>query len=314
MKRRRAFDRRQKEQQQKELERFKTKRMREIKPVLPDKLSGIPIWPYRWLRGGADRQDANEVTIEQSLLNLEESIAPMINKAIQNAQFHGIHLRQGVKNLANGDCAFETVLDSINTQTCFAETFPGTPAYWRNIWMSEIETIAYQGWNGGLTLEEWKHGFDILKQSGTYELTLGDLVPPGIAHCTKKNLLIFNTSPQAHSPVYVISAATFGGSANSDIPVCLAYDQAHYESLVPCSDSDIEKAVILSKQVLSGEYKLKMKDFNMFECKANNYQCKSSNYDSDFPPLAPKQEGLIKMKTNPKTNCKSEEKNMKIVF
>ena len=187
-----------------------------------DKLSGIPIWPYRRLRGGADRQDANEVTIEQSLLNLEESIAPMINKAIQNAQFHGIHLRQGVKNLANGDCAFETVLDSINTQTCFAETFPGTPAYWRNIWMSEIETIAYQGWNGGLTLEEWKHGFDMLKQSGTYELTLGDLVPPGIAHCTKKNLLIFNTSPQAHSPVYVISAATFGGSANSDIPVCLA--------------------------------------------------------------------------------------------
>ena len=154
-------------------------------------------------------------------------------------------------------------------------------------------------------MEQWKNGFEVLKQSGTYELTLGDLVPPGIAHCTKKNLLIFNTSPQAHSPVYVISAATFGGSANSDIPVCLAYDQAHYEALVPCSDSDIEKAVILSKQVLSGEYTLKMKDFTMFDCKANNYQCNSSNYDSDFPLLSPKQEGSSKMKTNPKTNCKS---------
>ena len=108
--------------------------------------------------------------------------------------------------------------------------------------------------NGGLSLEEWKDGFNVLKQPGTYEFTLGDLVPPGIAHCTRKNLLIFNTSPQAHSPVYVISAATFGGSANTDIPICLAYDQAHYESLVPSSQSDIEKTIILSKQVLGGEY------------------------------------------------------------
>ena len=63
MKRRRAFDRRQKEQQQRELERFKAKRTSEAKPVLPDKLNGIPIWPYRRLRGGADRQDANVVSI-----------------------------------------------------------------------------------------------------------------------------------------------------------------------------------------------------------------------------------------------------------
>ena len=169
--------------------------------------------------------------------------------------------------------------------------------------MSEIETIAYQGWNGGLTLEEWKNGFDILKQSGTYELTLGDLVPPGIAHCTKKNLLIFNTSPQAHCPVYLISAATFGGSANSDIPVCLAYDQAHYESLVPCSDSDIEKAVILSKQVQSGEYDLKMEDIPIFGCT----QSKSANYDFDFPPLASKGLTARKTRTQPKVNENSEE-------
>ena len=145
MKRRRAYDRRQKTQQQKKSELFKsvqsnfsrpnkrvckymTRKLKEIKPILPDRLIGIPIWPYR-LRGGADRQDTNEVTIEKSLLNLEESISPMIKKAIQNAHFHGIHLRQGVKNLANGDCAFESVLDSINTRACFGETYEGTPAY-----------------------------------------------------------------------------------------------------------------------------------------------------------------------------------------
>ena len=233
--------------------KHKTLKVRERKPIWPYKLNGVPIWPYR-LRGGADRQTSSNVTIEQSLINIEESISPMVERAIQNAEIHGINIHHGVRNLANGDCAFETVLDSINTRPCFGETFQGTPAYWRNKWMSEIEEIAFAEWNGGLSLEEWKDGFNVLKQHGTYEFTLGDLVPPGIAYCTRKNLLIFNTSPQAHSPVYVISAATFGGSANTDIPICLAYDQAHYESLVPSSQSDIEKTIILSKQVLGGEY------------------------------------------------------------
>jgi hypothetical protein len=165
---------------------------------------------------------------------------------------------------------------------------------WRNKWMSEIEEIAFAEWNGGLSLEEWKDGFNVLKQPGTYEFTLGDLVPPGIAHCTRKNLLIFNTSPQAHSPVYVISAATFGGSANTDIPICLAYDQAHYESLVPSSQSDIEKTIILSKQVLSGEYSLKMGNISIFECQLKKAEFTSAHYDNEFPPLASKQKEVNK--------------------
>ena len=132
--------------------------------------------------------------------------------------------------------------------------------------MTEIENSAFNEWNGGLSIEEWKSGFYLLKQSGTYEYTLGDLVPPGIAHCTRKNLLIFNTWQEAHSPVYVVSAASLlGRPANTDIPVCLAYDQSHYESLVPCSDEDIEKAVQLTKQVLSGEYSLRMNDIPLFD-------------------------------------------------
>jgi hypothetical protein len=156
--------------------KYKTLKVRESMLVWPYRLNGIPIWPYR-LRGGADKQATNEVNIEQSLLNLEESISPMVSRAIQNAEIHGIHLHHGVRNLANGDCAFETVLDSISTQTCFGETFEGTPAYWRNIWMTEIEKIAFNDWNGGMSIEEWKAGFEVLKRSGTYELALSDLVP-----------------------------------------------------------------------------------------------------------------------------------------
>ena len=240
-----------------------------------------PIWPCR-LRGGADSEKSDISTIAQALKNLDESISPMVTKAIANAEFHGIHLHQGVKNLANGDCIFESVIDSVNTRDCFEESFDGTPAELRNIWMSIIEKVAFEGWNLGMSVEEWKAGFDKLKQPGVYELTLGDLVPPGIAHCTRKNLLIFNTSPLAVSPIYVIAASTFGGCADTDIPVCLAYDQAHYESLVPSSDADIHKTVNLSQQFLHGRYSLKMEDIQVFR-QAN--QEIIENYDGHFPVL-----------------------------
>ena len=62
----------------------------------------------------------------------------------------------------------------------------GTPDYWRNVWMSTIENIAFKDWHGNLSLEEWKAEFEVLKRSGMYEVQLGDLVVPGIAHCTRK--------------------------------------------------------------------------------------------------------------------------------
>ena len=94
-------------------------------------------WPYR-LTGGADNEDDDKISIERYLENMKESISPMVNKAIENAEFHGIHLYHGVSNMANGNCAFESIIDSISTRTCFGETFEGTPDYWRNVWMTTI--------------------------------------------------------------------------------------------------------------------------------------------------------------------------------
>ena len=52
--------------------------------------------------------------------------------------------------------------------------------------MSKIEDIAFDDWNGGLSPEEWKAGFERLKLSGTYELALGDLVPAGLLTALEK--------------------------------------------------------------------------------------------------------------------------------
>ena len=56
-------------------------------------------WPVR-LRGGANNQQAMEI----------------VEKAIVNAKAHGINLHAGVQNLANGNCAFESIIDSMNTR------------------------------------------------------------------------------------------------------------------------------------------------------------------------------------------------------
>ena len=57
-------------------------------------------WPPR-LRGGSDIEEGKST--------------PMVNVAIQNAAGHGMNLHQGVPNLANGDCMFESVADNIST-------------------------------------------------------------------------------------------------------------------------------------------------------------------------------------------------------
>ena len=56
-----------------------------------------------------------------------EGSSMIVQKAVLNAKFHGINVHRGVENLANGNCAFETILDSINTRDCFGETLDGTP-------------------------------------------------------------------------------------------------------------------------------------------------------------------------------------------
>ena len=83
-----------------------------------------PVWPCR-LRGGADHEYSDISSIAQALKNLEDSINPMVTKAIENAEFHGIRLHQGISNLADGDCIFESVIDSVNTRDCFEESFDG---------------------------------------------------------------------------------------------------------------------------------------------------------------------------------------------
>ena len=98
---------------------------------------------------------------------------------------------------------------------------------------------------------------------GIYERGIfGDLMLPGIACGVRKILLIFNTNPQSpHDPIYVVDPRQFNMEADSAVPIILAYNQSHYESLHPCSDADIQATADLVVEYLDNRYRYSKKDF-----------------------------------------------------
>ena len=194
----------------------------------------------------------------------------MIEKAIANARAHNINVHTVSKTAGDGNCIFESVLNNINLRESFLESYDGTADHWRNVWMTEVEGRAYANWNCGLSEEEWLEEFHRLKSSRIYECMLGDLILLGVAHCIQKDILIFNTSTLAHSPIYVIQSSKLCGQLpNSEIPICLAYNQVHYESLIPTTSQDVEKTVSLKNQWLQGNYQKTFNDIPFFRLKSS---------------------------------------------
>jgi hypothetical protein len=76
------------------------------------------------------------------------TLIPMVHIALESAASHGINLHHGVPNLANGDCLFESIADNISTRPCFNETWSGSAAYNRKIWMENEEDLVF-GFSGG---------------------------------------------------------------------------------------------------------------------------------------------------------------------
>ena len=192
----------------------------------------------------------------------------MVQIAIDSAADHGINLHHGVSNLANGDCLFESVADNISTRACFNETWDGSAEFNRIVWMEEAEDLVLEFSGGaGRTEKVFRQEWAILKNSGTYEYELADFILVGIAHVTRKDILIFNTQVHgAFDPIFVVQASTLAGRpANTEDPVILAYNEVHYEGLVPNSENDRVKIAALKNRYLSNQYTLKKQDLPVFQ-------------------------------------------------
>ena len=220
----------------------------------------------------------------------------LIKSAIQSANKHGICLVEGKVNDADGNCAFDAVINNVNNRKCFHEKLLLSSTTYRQIWVTELEqeSANYPRLGAGFSLEEREENWNHLKQSGVYEVEFfGDLVIHAIAKGCKKNILIFNTSVDAADPIYVIRAGEFGGYVDSDIPVVIGYNQVHYESLHPVTEADIKKTKDLVNSYISGNYQFGKKDIEfLISCTSVENQIKdsaqskfSSSYDMNFPTI-----------------------------
>ena len=181
----------------------------------------------------------------------------MVRRAIASAKKHGISLEVGKINAADGNCSFDAVLHNINERSCFLEKLPLSSTTYRQIWVTELEnqSAKYPTLGAGFTEEERQENWNLLKQSGVYEVEFfGDLVMHAIAKGCNKNILIFNTDARAADPIYVIRPEKFGGYADSENPVVVCYNQVHYESLHPVTQDDIERTKILVNEYIAGNY------------------------------------------------------------
>ena len=128
----------------------------------------------------------------------------LVTRAIQSGKKHGISLVEGKLNAADGNCAFDAVLNNINERQCFPDKLLLSSVIYRQIWVTELEmeSSKYPRLGAGYSNEEREEHWNHLKQSGVYEVDFfGDLVIHSIAKGCNKNILIFNTSVEAADPI-----------------------------------------------------------------------------------------------------------------
>ena len=181
----------------------------------------------------------------------------IVRRAILSARKHGIDLIRGTPNPATGNCAIESAIFNLNDRSCFHDRLRFSIDYYRRIWMTDMKnrTINNETWNI-YTNSEWENGWNEMMKSGVYERGIfGDLMIFAIACGMKKILLIFNTSLESpHDPIYVCDPRKFGVDPDTEIPLVLAYNLAHYESMHPNHEIDVQKTAELASDYLRGIY------------------------------------------------------------
>jgi hypothetical protein len=206
-------------------------------------------------------QSTSRSTDEISYL-LSQETKKMIAGAIASARKHGIQVEHGSSNPGTGDCAFQAAVQNINDRTCFQEKYPLSINTYRSNWVTDMANRTIDSpWNT-LSRQDWLEGWRQMLTPGTYERGIfGDLMLPGIACGVRKILLIFNTNTDSpHDPIYVVNPLQFDVRADTDIPIILAYNMAHYESLHPRSEADIQESIHLVKSYEEGRYQFGRQD------------------------------------------------------
>ena len=115
-----------------------------------------------------------------------------------------------------------------------------------------------------------------------------------IARGCHKDILVFNTTEEAHSPIYAIRAEEYTGGKRDNInPVIVAYNGHHYESIEPMTNEDCLRSIRLVESYKKEEYPLEKKDIN------KTYPIKHHNRRTQTEPRAGTKDTKVQCQRNP---------------
>ena len=223
-----------------------------------------------------------------------------ITAAATNPGFE-IALHHVIPNLANGDCSFESVTDQLNNSrnsatnsdfsTCGTGRFEDPQALRLAVANDlKVNHLAMEKFGKLDDFEGYQREVDKLQVPGVWNVKAGDLVLPGIAFTTRKNILVYNTNPRnGFSPISVVSPSQLGGTTDSNIPIVLCYSGSHYEGLVPNTEEDVVKTIRLVEAYIGGGYNVRVQDIPILNEQLLAVQQKRARRSASKRPSSPGQ-------------------------
>ena len=170
--------------------------------------------------------------------------------AVRLATRLGFCITAGTPNPAVGNCLIESAVFNINDRPELSElgAIEDTIQECRDLWVTQFKTKIpiFRPELDAFTDEQWAE----IRRDGVWNTPLGDLMPFCISFATKKRILILNCSSVLRVPLSIVEPEEFGQDHDCDIPILLAYNGNHYESVHPVS-TDIQKTIELFEAVVT---------------------------------------------------------------
>ena len=225
-------------------------------------MSKLKLKKERFKEKDSEVDDSSDGSVLKST-EMDKEVNKVTQMGIENARKHNIKMEPGRGNSGDGNCSYQSVIFNINDRECFKSKLPMSPDFYRRVWTVDLMNKIIDRkipWNPGMTSQQIQDGFQEMMVSGVYERNyFGDMMMPGIACGVGKRILIFNTNMNitttGHDPISVVDPRDYGSDIDSEIPVVLAYNLVHFESLHPVDESDIEETIKLTNSYSAGGYK-----------------------------------------------------------
>ena len=161
-------------------------------------------------------------------------VTKLFKHALSNAFRHGLHLRAGKLNAANGNCLWDSILNNILGRICFKRKLGETSKQLRVRSLTEAQNQSHllTFIESNTTEAELAH----MKTDKVFETKQGDICLVAAARAIHKDILVFNTNKHISiSPIEIICADHY------ENPILLAYNGIHCESLETMSLEDEKK-------------------------------------------------------------------------